>query len=186
MPNKQLITVPLNELRSSDVETIGSIFERDGKTYQWVKNSGATSLIGSGVCITRLTSVEAGVGCRVISTDGAGVSTGLVVAPHGVPVTAIGPSGSTVTGDHGWVQVKGYTTVRFLQSSVGTQQTIGGILVATNTYPATGIWSMVLADTADSATTSYHYAKRLVLMGDYVASTGPSTFITGVVNVQCM
>jgi hypothetical protein len=179
MPDKQLITVPLNELRSSDIETIGSVFPRDGKLYKWVKNGGTTALAASGCCIVKLTSVEAAVGCRVISADGAGVSTGAVAAPAGVPITAIGASGATLTGDHGWIQVKGITSVRVMQSSVGTQQNIGGIMLATSANPSTNVWDMPIGGVSTA------YNKKLLLMSDYVASTGPATFITMVVSVQC-
>lgn len=180
--NKNLINVPLTELRSSDEEVLGSIYSKDGKSYRWVKNAGSTALIAAGACLARLTSVVANQFKRVISNDGAGTSTGAVSLPAGSPITAIQESGSS-TGDHGWIQVAGPKKVSIQQLT--TAQTVGMRCIATSSYPATYSFAGGQAETANSATTGYFYRKCVQLLQP-IATTGAATAVSCVVDIQCL
>jgi hypothetical protein len=180
--SKTLITVPLNELRTSDEEGLASLFEQNGKVYRWVKNKGTTGLLAGGSCVTVFTSVPGAACARVICPTGAGASTGLVTIPAGVPRTAIGPSGSD-TGDHGWIQVRG--TKKISVAQLTTAFAGGERLVATSVLPATGAWGGQFAESADSATTSYHYSKHVQLLQP-IATTGAATAVSAVCDIQCL
>lgn len=173
---KQLITVGLNELATGDREGLGNLFERDRKVYRWVKNVGSTSLVASGSCCVVFTSVEANALKRVIfAGTTATASTTILSCPGGVPVTGIGPSGSD-TGDHGWVMVKGVTTVRVYQ--LATAYVGGEVAIATSVVPATVAWGA-----AYPATTTY---SRYVSIINPVATTGAATYCSAVVEVHCL
>jgi hypothetical protein len=181
--NKVLITQPLNELSKTDIEGLGALFPRDGKTYRYVKNKCSTSLISGQGCIVGLTTVEDAALCRVLSPDGAAASTGLVTIPAGDPVTGIGPSGSD-TGDHGWIQVQGIKTVRIMQMATAL---VGGCrAVATSVVPSTGSWGQgIMAPSATSAVTSYHYARGIEILQP-LATTGAATCCSALVDIQCL
>lgn len=180
---KQLITVGINELATGDREGLGCLFERDRKVYRWVKNYGSTSLAASGSCCTVFTSVEANVEKRVISPDGATASTGVHWLPGGVPVTAIGPSGSD-TGDHGWVLVDGISTVRVYQ--LVTAYLGSEMCAATSSSPSTGVWGPALSvNYADSVSIHYVYNRGVMIMNP-IATTGAATFVSAIVKVMCL
>jgi len=182
--DKNLIRVPLTELRTYDEEVIGSVYRKDGKAYRWIKNYGSTSLVADGACLDVITSVEANVHKKVIHPHGAGASTASVQIVAGVPMTAIGPSGSD-TGDHGWIQVRGARKVSIMQSSAATGQAIGCFAIATSVQPATAPFDQGYAPTANSAATAYLYAKRVQILKS-LTSTGPATAASALVDIQCL
>ena len=183
---KQLIRVPLNELRTSDEEVLGSTLRRDGKVYRWQKNAGTTTLIADASCLEVLTSIEAGTKCRVVAPDGAAPSTGTsrIDLPAGAPVTAIGPSGSA-TGDHGWVQCRGSKRVTVAQAATAAQQVAGCLAIATSGLPVTQPWGRALSPTVGPSTTANMYHRQIVITKD-LATTGVATAASAMVDIQCM
>lgn len=179
--DKTLIRVGLEKLSTNDDEVIGSVFRRNGKVYRWVKNAGSTGLVAQGACLTLLTSVEASFNKRVISPDTGGATAEIFIAA-GSPMTAIGPSGSD-TGDHGWVQCKGLRKVSIFQSSAALAP--GELAVATASQPATAPWGMSYSPQPGSDVAANLYAKRVEIMHG-VATTGPATAASALVDIQCM
>jgi len=179
--DKSLIRVPLDELRTYDEEVLGQVFRRDGKAFRWVKNAGSTSLVADGACLTVLTSVEGNQLKRVMNPDTAGV-TAIQELPAGVPMAAFGPSGSD-TGSYGYIQVAGTKKVSMMQSS--SAQGVGSLAIATASQPATAPWGISHGPTFDSATQANVYAKRVVLMFP-MATTGPATAVSAIVDIQCL
>jgi len=184
--NKTLIRVPLKELRTNDVEVLGSEYPVDGKVFRWNKNSGTTQLVAAASCLVVVTSVEAGMKKRVISPDGAGPSTGVIHVPGGSPVTGIGPSGSD-TGDHGWVQVKGpkRVTMMVTMTTPATSNGVGARAVSTTSLPSTMPFGEPYNPTANSANTANLYAKGVVIMSP-IAETTAATAVSAAVELNCM
>jgi hypothetical protein len=180
--DKNLITVPLTELRTGDAEVLGSLYRLGGKQYKWVKNYGSTSLVADGCCLEVFSSVDGAQGKRVISPDTAGV-TAVQEFPAGVPMTAIGPSGSD-TGDHGWIQVKGYRKVS--QMSSDDAYAIGSMAIATSVQPATQPWAVPTAASADSATAAYFYPRKIVTVALPSTQAGAATCASTIVDIQCV
>jgi len=179
--DKTLISVPLTDLATGDREGLGSIFRRDGKVYRWVKNAGATALVRDGCCLTMITSVEGNAFKRVKSPDGAGAKTAPLTMPAGVPMSNIGASGSN-TGAYGWIQVAGPRKVSII--GTGADSAIGYIAVATSQQPATAPWASPLAPTADSGSTAYAYAKKVVVLSP--VSDEAATADSAIVDIQCL
>ena len=131
-----------------------------------------------------LTSVEAGMKTRVISPDGIGdgTTTGFVGLPAGMPMSAIGASGS-VTGAYGWVQAKGPAKVTLMQET--SALTVGQFAIGSNVLPATQPWASTFSPTADSASVS-NLDDRGVRLMQAVATTGAATAISCLVDIQCL
>ena len=182
MPETMNIRVPLSELRTNDEQVIGSVHSHKDKAYKWVKNAGTTSLVARACCLYRVTSVEAGLLTRVISPDGAGASTAVIGLAAGMPMTAIGPSGSD-TGDHGWVQCKGPAVVSVHQKV--TALAVGEIGVATSALPASAPWGKTYSPTADSASTANLYNHNIVVL-EPIATTGEATAVSTNVLIRCL
>jgi len=181
MGETQLIRVPLDELRTSDEQVVGSIHTDKNKVYKWQKNAGSTSLVARACCLSLITSIADNMDTRVISPDGAGASTGVIGVAGGMPMTAIGPSGSD-TGDHGWVQCEGPAVVSVEQ--MVTAFTAGLIAVATSALPATSPWGKPYSPTADSASTANLYTRHVVIM-EPIATTGAATAVSTNVLIRC-
>jgi hypothetical protein len=182
MGETQAIRVPLSELRTNDEQVLGSIHTRKEKAYRWVKNAGTTSLVARACCLMRVTSVEAGLETRVISPDGAGASTGVIGLAAGMPMTAMGPSGSD-TGDHGWVQCKGHAVSTIHQ--MVTALTVGQIAVGTSALPASAPWGKPYSPTANSAATANLYTRHVTIL-EPIATTGEATAVSTNVLIHCM
>lgn len=177
-----LIRVPLTELRTNDEQVIGSVYMTKTKTYRFVKNAGSTSLIARASCMEMLTSVEGGMKTRVISGDGMGTSTAFVGLPAGMPVSAIGPSGSD-TGCYGWIQAKGPAKVSIHQ--MATAIAAGSFAIGTSALPASQPFGKPYVRTADSATTAKLYTRGIIMM-QAIATTGAATAVSAIVDLQCM
>ena len=179
MPNKQLITVGLTDLATSDVEGLRSTFEQDIKVYMWVKNGGSTGLLAPGHCLEIQSSVEAGLG-RVVSPDSS-VPTKYMLL--GKPCTAIAPSGSA-TGDHGWVQVRGLARVDVAQLT--TALVAGTQLMATSALPATYAWQPTdNIDTDAAAVGNVLVNLPHAILMHAVATTGAATTVRALVYIMC-
>jgi len=100
--DKTLIQVPLTELRTNDEEVLGSVFNRDGKEYVWVKNAGSTSLVAAGCCLMVITSVADNV--RKVSLIQSFAATGqaigcMAIGTSSQPATAPFDRGYAPTAD---------------------------------------------------------------------------------------
>jgi hypothetical protein len=177
---KDLITVPLNELRTSDVEGLGQTVERDGVIYRWVKNDATlTALVASGCCVRVVTSVAANAKTRVHPMD-CGPATGSIYCPAGSPVTGIGYSGSS-TGDHGWIAVKGFQQV-YVQHLVSVDTFLpGAVCVATADLPATQPWGPPKVAYSDG----FSITSKAVI-NKAVATTGIATAALCCVYLDCL
>jgi len=179
MANKRLIAGGLQSLHTADREVLGSEYEHKGRVYRYVKNMGSTALTRKAVCLVALTSIADNIKTRVIAPSGAGASTASVKVPAGMPLTAIGASGSS-TGDHGWIQVEGPVKANVQQLT--TELAVGDLAIASSSYD--GAWASVHKPTADSASTSQAYARRVELLSA-VATTGPNTAASAIIDIQC-
>jgi len=181
-----LIRVPLTELRSSDEQVVGSVYQKKNKYYRWQKNAGATALVARACCLQMVTSVEAGMNTRVIQPDGVGDGTASVGMPAGMPMSAIGASG-TDTGAFGWVQCKGPAKVSLAQKA--SALTVGSICIGTSALPASAAWAHIAAEDysigADETAAVALCGRRVVLM-QAVATTGAETAVSALVDIQCL
>lgn len=181
-----LIRVPLTELRTNDEQSLGAVYQVKNKYYRWQKNAGATALVARACCLQLLTSVEAGIDTRVIATDGAAAATAVINLPAGMPLTAIGASG-TDTGDHGWVQCKGPAKVTLAKSSAA--MVAGGMAIATDAQPATQPWGGTIPPVSTvpaDGTTAFQNAGRRVVLMQAIAATNPATSVSCLVDIQCL
>ena len=165
MAQKILFQTALTDLETTDVEGKGNLrYMDDGRVYRWVKNVSATALLYHGACLKALTSVVSAINSNVRSTDTATAATAQLSIPAGVPVTAIGASGSG-TGDHGWIQVAGPAKVSMVMSDAASagSGSAGLMSIATN-LPATDAgWDVPEQNSANSASTAYIYFKGVRL-----------------------
>ncbi len=184
MADKRLINVPLNALRTSDAEVIGSLYPHKGKIYRWVKNAGDTALVGTAPALTLPTSAIGSINNRVVAPSGAGPSTAAsasILNIAGAAMTAVGPSGSD-TGDHGWIQVKGLKKVSMTQSATASDQLVGAISVATDAVDSAWARSVVPVDSGGLAPM---HTKRVQLVRLH-ATTGAATAYSAYVDIQCL
>lgn len=179
--------------KTSEIET-GNIIDKrgdiryteDGKVYRFVKNVSATALKYHGACLKALTSVLSEINKNVRSTDTATAATAQLTVPAGVPVTAIGASGSS-TGDHGWIQVKGPARVSMVMSDTASAGSgaAGLIAIATN-LPATDVgWDVPEQLSADSANTAYIYVKGVRLAARLAEGTAGAAR-SAAVEIDCL
>ncbi len=184
MADKRLISVPLTDVRTNDEEVIGALYPHKGKVYRWVKNGGSTALQAKAACLSLPTAATDMTFSKVVAPSGANVAvpgSGAVLGAAGMPVTAIGPSGSD-TGDHGWVQCKGIAVISALQSETAADQYVGSIILATDQSDAA--WGVPVTPT--SATSPLGVAKKCVIARALTTVTGASTAASYVVDIQCL
>ena len=186
MADKRLIAVPLDGLRTNDEEVIGSLYPHKGKIYRWVKNAGSTALQAAGACLTLPTASIDQTYKRVVAPTGAGPSTaasGSFLDAGGVPVAAIGPSGSD-TGEYGWIQVKGPKKVSMLQSATAADQYVGSISIP---YDSDANWNRPISPVGTPTTLIAEAiaVKRLTLARVW-STTGPTTAYSALVDIQCL
>ncbi len=177
-----LLRVPLSQLNTNDGQVIGSLTEIKAKTYRYIKNAGSTALIARASCMEMLTSVEGGMKTRVISGDGINTTTAFIGLPAGMPMSAIGPSGSD-TGAFGWIQCKGPAKVSIHQ--MATAIAVGSFAIGTSALPASQPFGKAYIRTADSATTAKLYSRGVIIM-QAIASTGAATAVSCLVDIQCL
>jgi len=175
----------LEVLNTSDKEGLGVLYENEfGQTFRYVKNAGSTALVAAGCCLMKLgqTSAKAAVQ-RVLSPDAStGPATCLITMPAGVPVTAIGASGSG-TGAFGWIQVAGPKKATVWQSATAVDQEAGCHAIATS---ASGTaWGKPYTSTIDS-TVGGTVQLRCVELIASLATTGVATAASALVEVKCL
>lgn len=182
-----LIRVPLTALRTNDEQTVGSVYQNKSKYYRWQKNAGATALVARACCLQMFTSGEDAINTRVIATDGAAAETSSITVPAGMPMAAMGPSGSD-TGAYGWVQCKGPARVTLAKSSAA--MVAGSVAIATDAQPETQPWGSVgvpvLTGIGADQTSTYPLAGRRVVLMQVIAATNPATSVSCLVDIQCM
>lgn len=126
MAIKTLFETELNEIKSTDVEGVGTLrYEDDGRVFRWVKNRNATAFTAKQpVCY------DAGnVGTSALFKSVNSPVTADLMLEAGVAITAIGASGAIC---YGWVQVRGYCQDARVLGVSGTAVAIGDELVAAN------------------------------------------------------
>jgi hypothetical protein len=94
MSNVNLIVVPIGDTRLNDDQIVGSVVERGGKTYRWVKNAQTTTVAADDAVAYHEPSTN---GLTQVKTP----VTANIALPAGVVVAAI------AAGSFGWVQTKG-------------------------------------------------------------------------------
>ncbi len=177
-----LLRVPLSSLTTNDEQVVGSLYEEKHKTYRYVKNAGSTALIGRASCMEMLTSIEGGMKTRVISGDGMGTATAFIGLPAGMPLTAIGASGSG-TGAFGWVQAKGPAKVSIHQ--MATAIAAGSFCIGSSALPASQPFGKAYTREADSANTAKLYTRGVIVM-EAIATTGAATAVSALADIQCL
>jgi hypothetical protein len=193
MASKRLFQSALTDLFTSAEVASGQVGERtgeiyelaDGKKYRFVKNISATALLYHGACLKALTSVLASINKNVRSTNTATAKTSQLSIPAGVPVTAIGASGSS-TGDHGFVQIAGPARVSMVVSNTPDAASgwPGWTSIATN-LPATDAgWDVAEAPTADSASVAYIRLRGVRLVAAFAEGTAAAAR-SAAVEVMC-
>jgi hypothetical protein len=189
MARKVLFKTALTDLRDSDVEGLGNLREdRLGNIYRWMRNDAATALVAGGCCLANLSSAVASVDQGVYSPDVAtGGATALMHMPGGVPMTAIGATGSS-TGCYGWVQVQGKRRVSICPSATAAQQEPGCTLIATSVdkLGATHNWGKPRSGTIDSTVGGNVNLRCLVLAGLVDTVTDLATAVSAAVYVRCL
>lgn len=187
MAEKVLFQAALTALKTEDTEGRGRLRHySDGRIYRWVKNISATALLYHGACLKALTSVLGEMEKNVRSTDTATAATSQLSIPAGVPVTAIGASGSS-TGDHGFVQVAGPARVSMVVSDTASAASgwPGWTAIATN-LPATDAgWDVPEAPTANSASVAYIRLKGVRLLAKFAEGTAAAAR-SAAVEVMCL
>lgn len=184
---KKLISVPLTDLRTTDDEGLGTVYEHnDGNTYRWVKNSSGTALIAAGCCLMDFTTTKADIYKRVRSPDVAstGPSTCLKTMPAGSPVSGIAASGAG-TGDHGWIQVAGIKKVSMRQSATAAQQQPGVCAIATTICVTNDEWGKPYTGVINS-TVGGTVNLRCVQIVSALATTGVATVASAIVQIRCL
>lgn len=175
MAQKVLFETQLTDLRTTDVEGVGSLrYDDKGNIDKWVKNGSSTALVAAGSCLEHLGSTAAGtVGTKVTSPD-AGASTGIVNVPAGVPHTGIGASG-TDTGCFGWIRVEGVKKVSIFQAVTALSANL--IALATST----GGWGKPA-----TFTVGVSVPPRYVETVGALATTGAATAGSCVCFIKCL
>jgi len=103
-----LIVVPLDETRSTDDQVVGSVVERGGKTYRWVKNAGTTANPKEAVCYKEPKTN----GFTQITKP----ATANLMFAAGTPVVVMAEN------TFGWVQTKGPATLSVMASTSSSTQ----------------------------------------------------------------
>ncbi len=188
MADKRLIKVPLTELRTFDAEVAGSLYPHKGKIYRWVKNAGSTALQRSAACLTLPTSAREAIGSRVVAPSGSGPLTPAsanILMAAGVPLAAIGPSGSD-TGDYGWILAKGVDSVAMANSETQADQQVGCFAIAS--VALDNAWGPPLdpGTTPSTITPTKIASKRVVIAKAYTTVSTAASFVTAIVDVQCL
>jgi len=125
---KQLWETKLTDIKSTDVEGVGSIrYENgaDGGFYRWVKNTNATAFTAKQPVCYDATDVGSK---ALLQTVNSPVTADLMLAA-GIAVTAIAASGGLC---YGWVKVEGYFQDARVLGVSGTAVAVGDELVAVN------------------------------------------------------
>ena len=190
MAEKILFLTALTDTEVLDVETIGVLrADEFGNMYRWMRNDAATSLVGGGCCLLNLSSAIANVEKSVYSPDAAtGGATALIHMPAGVPVTALGPTGSTGTGCFGWIQVAGIRRVSIAPSATAANQEPGCLVPATSVdkIGATHNWGRPLSGTIDSTVGGNVNLRCLTLAGLVDTVTDLATAVSAAVHIRCL
>lgn len=185
MARKVLFQTALTDLETADVEGLGVLRDDEfGNVYRWVKNKGTTALYKAGPCLKIVTSVVAGARGRVINPTGAGTSTASINRCAGIPVTAIGASGSG-TGAYGWVQCLGIARASFVGTD--TAQSVGQQAICTSAAAGASRFAVALDVTNVGDTTAAAYAyKNFVELINTPTTGGASTPHSGTVQIHCL
>lgn len=161
-------------------------YEDDGKVYRFVKNISATALVRDWACLKALTSNPDKLNWNVRSVDTTTAATAQLSIPAGVPQTAIAKSGSTGTGDCGWIQVAGPARVTMVVSDTANAASgwPGRIAICTN-LPATANWDVPESTSANSASTGYLYVRGVRMVAKMAEGTA-SNARSAAVEVMCL
>jgi hypothetical protein len=189
MAKKVMFQTKLTELATTDVEGLGVLRDDEfGNVYRWMRNDAATALVAGGCCLANLSSAVASVDQGVYSPDAAtGGATALVHMPAGVPMTAIGATGSS-TGCFGWIQVEGKRRVSLCPSATAAQQEPGCLVPATSVdkLGATHNWGRPLSGTIDSTVGGNVNLRCLTLAGLVDTVTDLATAVSAAVYIRCL
>ncbi len=186
---KVMFQTALTDLKTTDIEGLGVLREDEfGKKYRWVKNASTlTALIAAGCCLMQVTSVEGASFKRVLSPNaiGTGPSTTLITMPAGVPIAAIGPSGSA-TGDHGWILVEGLKKVSMRQTATATNGNPGCHAIATTICVTNSEWAAPVTSVINSSGGSLDPRHVLIVDNTFGLTTGAATVASALVQVKCL
>jgi len=134
MASKKLFTTGLTATAITATEPLGTLREdKYGNVFRFVKNKSATALsTSSPVCydITDIAKLDAMYG-KVLACATADLAADLLA---GLVMQALGASGSTsnVSGDHGWIQGRGYYQDAKVRTPATAAIVIGGALDGEN------------------------------------------------------
>ena len=186
---KVLFQTKLSDLETTDVEGLGVLREDElGNIYRWMRNDAATALMRAGSNMLNLSSSLASIEKSFYSPDAAtGGATALVHMPAGVPVTAIGATGSS-TGCYGWMQQAGTCRVSISPTATAADQEPGCALVGTSVelLGATGCWGHPRTGTIDSTAGGIVNLRCLVIAGLVDTVTDLATAVSAAVYVRCL
>lgn len=183
MANTSLIVVPLDEVRDTDEQVVGTVVERNGKTYKWIKNADTTtSLKAKGVAMYAANDASRTNVYQPKSSSGNGVYYGA-----GVPVTTIAPA------KFGWIQVKGVASVSAYQpastSDLSGAAGVPMVPVANDTKGYYWYPTSVATTTSEllaSIASTVRYTGKIIPVAPVTASSGAASVTTINALVCCM
>lgn len=189
MARKILFQTQLTELNTKDVEGLSVLRDDEfGNVYRYMRNDAATALVAGGCCLSNLSTSLVDLDKGVFSPDAAtGGATALMHMPAGVPMTAMGATGSS-TGCYGWIQVEGIRRVSLAPSATAADQEPGCLVPATSVdlLAATHHWGRPLSGTIDSTVGGNVNLRCLTLAGLVSGVTSLGTAVSAAVHIRCL